>query len=168
MSAFATVAAPAGITFGAGPFGAAGGALVLSRGSYLAALGVSAPSTLPTGGGEWSVSAWLKCDPGLFSSALEWGAPGDAQAVALGVSGAQAVPSTVSTLAGGIVAGFADGVGASASFALPSSVAMIPYNGVVDVASITACASAWLHVALTYSPLSLPLSLSAFVDGELS
>ena len=95
VAAFSLVAAPAGVAFAAGPFGAANGALLLTSGSYLSAAGANAPTALPSGNASWSASAWVKCSASTtYAAVLEWGAAGDEggcaslQAAALVVQGA--------------------------------------------------------------------------------
>jgi hypothetical protein len=147
VAAFAaTGAAP---TYAAGPFGTAGGALVLTGGIYLDAAGASAPEALPNGGDvTWSASAWVKCAAlaGPWAGVLEWGATGNAQGVAsaqtaaLVVAGPAAAAAgwgtggVVTTLAGSGNAAFADGTGTAASFNQPYGVAVIPSSGLIVMA----------------------------------
>jgi hypothetical protein len=74
VAAFAATAA-GGLSFAAGPFGAASSALALASGSYLSAPGASAPAALPAGGSvAFSASAWVQCAaPSTYAAALEWG-----------------------------------------------------------------------------------------------
>ena len=145
----AFVASGAAPAYAAGPFGSANGALALASGSYLAALGSSAPASLPSGGSvAWSASAWVKCAAlaGPWAGVLEWGAAGDsqgaasAQAAALIVAGPAAAAAgwgtggAVTTFVGSGDAAFADGTGAAASINNPIGVAMIPSSGMIVVA----------------------------------
>ena len=122
-----------------GPFGAAGGALALSSGNYLASPGAGVPAYMPSSGNvAWSVSAWVKCAaPTNYAAVLEWGAAGGASAgaapqataLALFVTGRESPSYSVSTLAGGgsaggTVQGFADGAGSSAKFYNPTGIAV--------------------------------------------
>ena len=142
VGAFPTIAAPAGVSFSVGPFGAANGSLVLASGSYLAAPGANAPAALPAGGNvAFSASAWVKCAaPASYAAVLEWGLPGDAgagaspQALALDVGGPAPLPNSgvVMTLAGSGNDAFADGAGLAASFSQPTGVAVLP-TGIVLV-----------------------------------
>jgi DNA-binding beta-propeller fold protein YncE len=173
VAAFPSVAASTGVSYVAGPFGAAGGALMLARGSYLMLPGASAPAALPSGGSvAWSASAWVKCAaPPTWVAALEWGAAGGAQqlaspqALALDV-GASPLPNSgvVATLAGSGSAAFADGTGTSASFSYPSGVAVIPSSGVIVVADKNN------HLIRLVTPLGIVTTLAgsgsaAFADG---
>ena len=102
--------AAAGLSSVAGPLSGSGsGALALAAGSYLTALGPSAPAAMPGGGSvAWSASAWVKCAaPSTYAAVIEWGAAGDttqfAQALALVVDGPLRPNSgTVTTLATGL------------------------------------------------------------------
>ena len=132
------------VSYAADAFGMAGGALVLASGSYLAAAGVGAPPTLPTGlGAEWSTSAWVKCPPPLETkyrftgtAALDWGAPEAApnQAAALDVGASRGALGTVSFLSGRNGRNYGDGPGSSARFHYPQGLALIASSGVVVVA----------------------------------
>ena len=141
ISSFLIVYSPAGVSFAAGPFGAANGSLVLANGSYLSAPGAIAPAALPSNGDvAWSAAAWIKCAaPSAPAAVLEWGAPGDAKGVA--------------------TAGAASLVVSGGSLAPAMSNAS---------ATFQACDSTWHHIALTYSPLAAPSALSAFLDGALN
>ena len=87
------------------------------------------------------------------------GRSGDAQAVALGMSSAQAVPGMVSTLAGSGAPRYADGLGTSASFATPLTVAVIPYDSVVVVGEFEN------NRIRLISPLGNVTTLAGSVDG---
>ena len=140
VSAFAlTGAAP---TFAADHRFAAASAVTFPSGSYLTAPGASAPPALPAGGSvAWSAAAWVSCAPSNLAAVLEWGAPGGSgagaspQTLALNVGGLAPAPlqGTVSTLAGSGNEMTFDGTGASASFAYPYGVAVIPSSGAVIV-----------------------------------
>ena len=87
----------------------------------------------------------------------------------------------VTTLAGSGRPAFADGTGTAASLNTPQGVAVFPSSDLIVVADISnqrirllplpvalpACDSTWHHIALTYSPLASPSTLSAFLDGAL-
>ena len=137
--------APAGLSYTANVFGAPASALNLSAGSYLAAIpsaGSALAAALPAGNAQWSASAWVNCPaPPTNAAVLEWGAAGDGQGIspqtaALIVSSGEPAPSggIVATLAGSGNTGSADGPGASASFYLPSSIALMPSGDSVVIA----------------------------------
>ena len=88
----------------------------------------------------------------------------------------------VTTIAGySGVEGFADGAFAAAKFSQATGVAVHPATGAIAVADANnnrvrlisqgvvfgVCDASWHHVALTFSPLSTPPSVAAFVDGLL-
>ena len=91
----------------------------------------------------------------------------------------------VTTLAGNSGSGSGssstDGTGASATFAVPRGIAVLPLSGAIAVVDqlssrirlitlplvVPACDSTWHHAALTYSSSASPYKLSLFLDGAL-
>ena len=144
-AAFTTIQVPSGITYSAGPFGAANGALTLASGSYLAATGSSAPPSLPAGGNvAWTASAWVKCAASsTWAGVLEWGANGDAGGFAGLANGSATFGSAatldVASLAPGPYSGLATTIAENGadmsppSFGFPTDVAINPSSGAIVV-----------------------------------
>ena len=111
VAGFATVAAPAGLSYTANKLGAASSALVLAAGTYLSSANyTAAPSYLPSGNGPMSATAWVKCSAlpvGGQASFLEWGAAGPAGSVTTlsllvgAVGGRLGFPTVTDTTAAG-------------------------------------------------------------------